>query len=338
MGVSVDVIARGAISSSTLTGMGNVTNYSASVYNQFYNYSQSLAQVSSSTQQINVATSSLYASIAYINALTGAFITTEANLALSQSADTLNWVNISYCTSSLNAYTSSQDAKNGSLALVTASLLIASASVPLLNQFTASQITKNNTLQTYTASVDASSSIYNTKWTTLTNVTSSILAFTASNGTISLNSYTSSNDIKWTTLTNVTSSLIAKTGSYATTGSNVYTGSQTISGSVYGNVITLSIASNTASMDLSKSNLFTLTLVSGSTTQLVASNIQQGQTINVLVTQPASGYGNLSYNSTYKFPLQFSYTASAVSNAQDILTFITFNTASLYASSVKQLQ
>jgi hypothetical protein len=48
-----------------------------------------------------------------------------------------------------------------------------------------------------------------------------------------INQYTGSNDTKWTTLTNVTSSLIAATGSYATTGSNQFFGTQTFSGSVY---------------------------------------------------------------------------------------------------------
>jgi hypothetical protein len=48
-----------------------------------------------------------------------------------------------------------------------------------------------------------------------------------------INSYTGSNDTKWTTLTNVTSSLIAATGSYATTGSNSFYGTQVFSGSVF---------------------------------------------------------------------------------------------------------
>jgi hypothetical protein len=46
--------------------------------------------------------------------------------------------------------------------------------------------------------------------------------------TSSINAYTASNDTKWTTLQNVTSSLIAATGSFATTGSNNFTGIQTL--------------------------------------------------------------------------------------------------------------
>ena len=48
----------------------------------------------------------------------------------------------------------------------------------------------------------------------------------------SLNTYTSSNETKWTTLANVTASLIAQTSSYATTGSNLFIGDQIITGSV----------------------------------------------------------------------------------------------------------
>ena len=48
----------------------------------------------------------------------------------------------------------------------------------------------------------------------------------------SLNTYTGSNDTKWSTLLNVTASLIARTGSLATTGSNTFFANQIISGNV----------------------------------------------------------------------------------------------------------
>jgi hypothetical protein len=114
-------------------------------------------------------------------------------------------------------------------------------------------------------------------------------------------------------------------------------GSTTITGSVLGNVSALSITSQTASMDLSQGNFFTLTLVSGSTTHLTATNIKEGQTINLLVTQAAAGSGSLSYNSTFKFNPGNQYTASANGSSQDILTFITFNNSTIYASAIKNL-
>ena len=49
----------------------------------------------------------------------------------------------------------------------------------------------------------------------------------------SLNTYTGSNDTKWTSISNITSSLISVTGSYATTGSNTFFGTQVFSGSVF---------------------------------------------------------------------------------------------------------
>lgn len=171
---------------------------------------------------------------------------------------------------------------------------------------------------TYTGSQD-------TKNTTLASLTSSILAFTGSENT------------KNTTLSNVTSSLIARTGSYATTGSNTFTGSQIITGSVLGNVTALTIASNTASMNLAVGNFFTLTLVSGSTTSLALSNVGRGQTVNLLVTQAASGTGSLLLPGIRQ-PQNNAYTASFTSSGRDIITFVTFDsTASVYATSVKNL-
>ena len=235
LGVSVDVIARGAISSSTLTGMGNVTNYSASVYNQFYAYSQSLAQVSSSTQQINVATSSLYASVAYINQFTSSTNTSVTNLSLSQSIDA-------------------------------------------------------------------------TKWTTLSYSTASINAFTASNANTSLN---------------------AATASYATTGSNSFTGSLILTGSAYGNIVALTIVSNTASIDMSRGNFFTLTLSSSATTRLEATNIKPGETANLLITQPATS-GSLVLGSMFKTSTIYPYQVSATGSTRDLVSLISFDTTSIY--------
>jgi len=175
--------------------------------------------------------------------------------------------------------------------------------------------------------LDQSASVLQANIDTKLN-TSSFNAYTASQ--TGLNAFTASTEVS---LTNLNS----KTGSYATTGSNVFIGSQTITGSVYGNVVSMSIASTTASMDLSLGNFFTLTLVSGSTTHLAASNIKEGQTINLLITQAASGSGSLSYNSTFKFIPGNQYTASASTGSKDILTFITFDNSNIYASAIKNL-
>ena len=178
---------------------------------------------------------------------------------------------------------------------------------------TISGLATTSSFNSYTSSQGTSNTIIN-QFTASTNL------FTAS-----INTYTASNDTKWTTIGLLT-------GSYATTGSNSFTGSQTITGSVLGNITALTISSNTASMDLSKGNFFTLSLVSGSSTQLTATNIKAGQTINLLITQSNPASGSLTYNSTFKFPAGNNYIATAASASKDIITFITFDNSYLLLS------
>jgi hypothetical protein len=127
------------------------------------------------------------------------------------------------------------------------------------------------------------------------------------------------------------------TASFATTGSNDFKATQIITGSVRGNVNALSITSNTASMDLSLSNFFTLSLVSGSSTHLTATNIRPGQTINLLITQSNPASGSLTYNSTIKFPAGNGYVATQASASKDIITFITFDSSTIYAAAINNL-
>jgi hypothetical protein len=115
------------------------------------------------------------------------------------------------------------------------------------------------------------------------------------------------------------------------------TGSTTITGSVYGNIVSMSIASQTASMDLRVGNFFTLTLVSGSTTHLTATNIRPGQTVNLLINQPSVGTGSVSYNTTFDFPAGANYIATPVTSSKDILSLITFDSSILYATSINNL-
>jgi len=125
----------------------------------------------------------------------------------------------------------------------------------------------------------------------------------------------------------------ATSASYALTASFVgptLNQNLTISGSTAGVVKALTISSQTASMDLSTADLFTLTLVSGSNTFLNPTNIKAGQTGILQITQPAT-ISTLSYPSSIKFPAFLAYTASVTSNAIDSISFVTFNTSSLNA-------
>ena len=110
-----------------------------------------------------------------------------------------------------------------------------------------------------------------------------------------------------------------------------YSGSWTYSGSIAGEVRALTITSQTASVDLSTANLFTLTLVSGSTTNINPTNIRSGQSSMIKITQPAGGGGSVSFNSAVKFPSGLAYTASIGSNVVDTISFASFDGTTLQA-------
>jgi hypothetical protein len=175
----------------------------------------------------------------------------------------------------LNTFTASAESRLSNLETKSGSVDV---SLSNINSFTSSEISKNLTLATYTASL-------NEKFTTLENVTASVLIFTASVNTkitnlestsaslliqtenlelftssqetknTTLSNYTASIDSKFTTLQSITSSLISKTGSYATTGSNTFYDTQTISGSVFvtGDLV---VIGSSSIQNISSSNLY----------------------------------------------------------------------------------
>lgn len=112
-------------------------------------------------------------------------------------------------------------------------------------------------------------------------------------------------------------------------------GSLTVTGSVKTEVVALSVASNTASMDCTLSNSFTLDLVAGTDTYLNPTNIQPGQSLNLKITQNDTEVGTLSYGSDIKFSNTLPYTASATLEAIDIVSFASFDSTTLYASALK---
>jgi hypothetical protein len=112
-------------------------------------------------------------------------------------------------------------------------------------------------------------------------------------------------------------------------------GGQFVSGSLTGNVNALTITSQTASLNCSAANFFTLTLVSGSTTHVSASNLSAGQTINLRVTQASSATGSISFTPNIKQVSGSAYVPTAVTSSVDIVTFIAFDTSSLYLSNIK---
>jgi len=168
----------------------------------------------------------------------------------------------------------------------------------------------------------------------------------------SFNSYTSSLSSS-TSLTsasfNTRINTIATT--YATTGSNSFVGNQTItgsliisssaaveltvignstfSGSVRGQVFPITITSNTASMDCSLGNFFTLSLPATST-QIVATNINPGETLSLRILNLTSA-SVITSGSSVKFPNGFAYIPTNISASTDIITFLSFDSSSIYA-------
>jgi len=111
----------------------------------------------------------------------------------------------------------------------------------------------------------------------------------------------------------------------------------TITGSLRGQVSALSISGNTASVNLSTNNFFTLALVHGTNTHINPTNLNPGQTVNIRVTQGTLGTGTVSFPSIVDQPSGSLYTGSAVSNAIDIVTMITFDSSIVFVSSVRNM-
>ena len=207
-------------------------------------------------------------------------------------------INQKLFTSSFNAYTASTET--------------------IFNTYTASTNSRLNNLESFSGSQLA-------KDATLQQLTSSVLAWTAS--------------------TNTRLNIIETT--YATTGSNTFRGTESIegslnitgslgvsgsmvySGSVRGQVFPITIASQTASMDCAKGNFFTLSLPAGAT-RLEATNIKPGETISLRILNETSA-SQCTGSTSVKFPTGFTYVPTNVSASTDIITFLTFDTGSIYA-------
>lgn len=346
--ISGSITASGNISSSTLSGVGNVTLYSASVNSrvsslEFFSASQYKADSSSVDSRLDY--------------LEGTFSTSvDSRLDLVES--TSSFLQNTFSASQYKADSSSFDSRIDTLEAWSGSITFTYATVLQLN--TSSSVLQSNintkldtaSFNSYTSSISSSNSLVSQSFvTTINNLSSSV--------STSLNTLSASIYLTDSTQSNNIASLTSKTGSYATTGSNNFIGNQTItgslvvsssadidftivgksvySGSVRGNVIPLTIASNTASLDCSLGNFYTITLVSGSTTRLTATNINPGQTLSLRVSQPAVSYGTLTYDSTIKFSQYSPYFATPLSSSIDIISFQSYDTTALYGGAVQNL-
>jgi DNA-dependent RNA polymerase auxiliary subunit epsilon len=398
MGISGDLEVKGNISSSTVSGIGNVTLYSQSVdarldiveatASLFVPFSQSV----DARLDVVEATASLYIPFSTsvdsrLDFLEGPFSTSvDARLDVVEATASL-YVPFSTSVDSRldfleGPFSTSVDARLD-IVEATASLYVpfstsVDARLDALEAFTGSQgLVSTASFNAYTASVNSAlSSIYQTtaSLNTFTQSTNSRLNsleaatssyansasvaadfVTTNNNITSLSQSVSSSNALTNNRINVLSSF---TGSYATTGSNSFNGNQTITGSlilsssaaielevignsvftgsVRGRVSNLSISSNTASMDLSLGNFFTITLNTSQACRIEPTNIQPGQTTTLRVTQASGGGGTVQFPTNVDFPTGFQYSATPAANATDILTFLSFDTASLYYSRANQ--
>ena len=122
------------------------------------------------------------------------------------------------------------------------------------------------------------------------------------------------------------------------TGSAIISGSLELTGSVVGDVVTLSISSNTASMDCGDGNMFELSIDQDDPVHLDATNINKGQVINLSVTHPSDASGSLEFSGDFKFPGGTAPTITAATSSQDVLTFIAFRDTTLLGTSLLDFQ
>jgi hypothetical protein len=121
------------------------------------------------------------------------------------------------------------------------------------------------------------------------------------------------------------------------TGDAVITGSLQVTGSFRGYVNALSVASSTASIDMVNGNFFTLNLPTSSTTHIAITNIKAGQTINLQVSQSSANTGSIAFAPNIKFAGGFDYTATPITGALDLVSFVAFDSNQILATSVKNL-
>jgi len=115
------------------------------------------------------------------------------------------------------------------------------------------------------------------------------------------------------------------------------TGSLNISGSTTGNIATPPLTSSggtgfhfTASLDFNQASFFNIALDNGSTYHFKTYNAQPGQTVTLKVPQSPDGNGAVEFAPEFKFPGGNTPVATQGTGAEDIYTFVTFDTGSVY--------
>ena len=112
-------------------------------------------------------------------------------------------------------------------------------------------------------------------------------------------------------------------------------GNSVFTGSVNGNVVSMSITSNTASMDLNLGNYFTLTLADTATTHISASNVQPGVSATLVITTGTNSSASLA--PTMLQPSGNAYSATNGSSKKDVLSIVAVASGVPFVVSTKNM-
>jgi hypothetical protein len=104
--------------------------------------------------------------------------------------------------------------------------------------------------------------------------------------------------------------------------------------SVYNDVNTITIASNTASLDLNTSNTFKFTAQS-TATHIATTNLKAGQVINIEITQDVGGAGTITFDPEFKFPGGVAPTLSTTANAIDNISAVSYDGTKLLTNATQ---
>lgn len=125
------------------------------------------------------------------------------------------------------------------------------------------------------------------------------------------------------------------TGSVNVSGTETISGSLIITGSAKGNVGSVSITSNTASLDMSTANYFTLTLADSTNTHIIATNITPGQSATLVITTGTNSSASLA--PTLLQPSGSGYVATQGSAKKDVLSLVSVDSTSMFVVSTKNM-
>ena len=118
------------------------------------------------------------------------------------------------------------------------------------------------------------------------------------------------------------------------TGSGVLSGSIIITGSAQGNVVAVTVASNTASIDMNAGNFFTVTLANSATTHFNVTNLNPGENANIFVT--TGTISSASFSTNIKQPSGSAYLPSSGSGVIDVLSLVALNSTNAYIVNAKR--